>query len=206
MSYLVVRIYSGSGARKPAELVQVAIQELAPQLAKQDGFLRYATFTLNDGRFGSTSLYRDRVSAERGLQVASEWVKSTGAMQGYNLARTLRGEQIFSFDGKDGKLQPGAVGTIRVFKTTASPAELEQGYEQEATPILEKMTGIQRYVVLALDEGGCAVIATHKDAKSLEDGARTMREHRQKSGSLAQKLLPNEPEVLQGVLAGTYVA
>jgi hypothetical protein len=206
LGYLVVRIYSGSGARKSEELVKIAIQELAPLLAKQDGFLRYATFTLNDGRFGSTSLYRDRASAERGLQVASEWVKSTGAMQGYNLARTLRGEQIFSFDGKDAKLQPGAAGTIRVFKTTASAADLKQGFEREAPPMLEKMTGIQRYVVLALDEGGCAVIATHKDAKSLDDGAQAAREHRQKSGSLAQKLLPSEPEVLQGVLAGTYVA
>src|SRR3954463_6851057 len=204
MTHVVVRLYAGSGSRTTEELVQIALQQLAPQLAKLDGFLRYVVFTLNDGRFGSTSLYTDRNAAEQGLQTAANWVQSTGAMAGYQLERTLRGELIFSFDGQGGNIQRGSIGNIRVFNTPASADQLKAAAEQEGLPILQQMTGIQRWSMIALDEGGCVVIATYRDEQALEDGTEKAHAARQKSGSLAQKALPSDPESMQGVVAGVH--
>jgi hypothetical protein len=87
MAYYLVRFYSGSGDRPPEQLIrEVVDQQLRPKLQAGGGLTRYITFIADDGRIGSASVYENKEAAQRGLQIAREWVNATGAMQGYQLS------------------------------------------------------------------------------------------------------------------------
>ena len=106
MAYYLVRFYSGSGDRPPEQLLrEVVDQQLRPKLQAGGGLTRYITFIADDGRIGSASVYENKEAAQRGLQIAREWVNATGAMQGYQLSETLEGEIAETLDA-DIQYQP----------------------------------------------------------------------------------------------------
>ena len=99
MAYYLVRFYSGSGDRSPEQLLrEVVDQELRPKLQAGGGLTRYITFIADDGRIGSSSVYENKEASQRGLQIAREWVNTTGAMHGYQLSETLDGEIAETID------------------------------------------------------------------------------------------------------------
>src|SRR4051794_28480044 len=123
MAYYLVRFYSGPGDQSPEQLIrEVVDHELRPKLQAGGGLARYITFIADDGRIGSASVYENKEAAQRGLQIAQEWVSATGAMQGYQLSETLEGEIAAIIDG-DIQYEP-AFGMARLFRTQANAAEV----------------------------------------------------------------------------------
>ena len=202
MTYVLVRIYTGSGERSVDELLQTAGQELAPQVIKA-GCKRYSIVKFTDGRFGSSSFYEDRAAADRGSQIAAKWVAETGAMKGHKLAQTVSGEAVYMFQG-DQNAQ-AKEGEIRIYQTSASRGDVEAAMREEAQPLLQTIKGLVRYTCFKLDDAkGYAVITGHTNRESSTQLSQKAREVRQKSGSRLQRVLPKDPEVLQGTIFHSY--
>lgn len=203
MAYVLVRIYSGSSERSPEEILRMVGQELRPQLTTP-GCRRYTTFRLDDGRIGSTSLYDDKATADRGNEIAAKVVKDASFLRGYSLARTLRGEVIFAHEASElsGDLQ----GEIRIYQTSASADDLRAAFEQEALPILRDHQGLVRYTAIQLDGDppGCAVLTAHRDRESATSLSSKAREARQRAGSKLKSVLAREPETVRGTITATY--
>lgn len=201
MTYVLVRIYSGSGDRSVDDLLHVVGQELAPQVI-QAGCKRYSTIKFADGRIGSSSFYEDRAAADKGSQIAAKWVSETGAMKGYKLAQTINGEVVYAFQGEQNA--QAKEGEIRLYQTAASREDIEAAMREEAEPILRSVTGVIRYTCFKLDDQqGYAVITGHTDRETstlLSQKAREARQH----GSRLQRVLPQDPEILQGTIVHSY--
>jgi len=202
MTYVLVRIYSGVGDRSVDDLLHVVGQELAPQVIKA-GCKRYSTIKFADGRVGSSSFYEDRAAADRGSQIASKWVSETGALQGYKLAQTIKGEVVYAFQG-DHSAQ-AKEGEIRLYQTSASREDVEAAMREEGQPILQSVTGLVRYTSFKLDDQqGYAVITAHANREASTLLSQKARDARQHSGSRLQRVLPQDPEILQGTIVQSY--
>ena len=200
MSYVMVRMYSGKGAHSPNELSQIADKELAPQLIKA-GCQRYTTVAFSDGTVGSTSLYNDKPAADRGSQIASEWARSTGAMEGYQLSRTLRGEHVFGFHPKGSPSLDQSFGTMRIYRSSATVQDVKAALEQEALPIIQEAPGLLRYTCFRTDEGsGFVVLTANKTREAATELTKLAREAAGKEGSRLRKVFPQAPEVIDGEL------
>src|SRR6185437_10001042 len=98
MTYVLVRLYTGSSDRSVDDILKVVGQELAPQVIK-GGCKRYSVVEFSDGRIGSSSFYEDRAAAERGSEIAAKWVSASGLMKGYKLVQTISGETVYTYQG-----------------------------------------------------------------------------------------------------------
>jgi hypothetical protein len=202
MTYVLVRIYTGSGNRNVDDLLHVVGQELAPQVIKA-GCKRYSTVKFSDGRIGSSSFYEDRAAADKGSQIAAKWVSETDAMEGYKLAETIKGDVVYAFQGEQGV--QAKEGEIRLYQTAASREDVAAAMREEAQPILESVTGLIRYTCFKLDDQqGYAVITGHANREASTLLSQKAREARQQSGSRLQRVLPQNPEVLQGTIVHGY--
>ena len=202
MTYVLVRIYTGSSDRNVDDLLHLAGQELAPRVIKA-GCKRYSTVKFADGRIGSSSFYEDRAAADRGDQTAAKWVSETSAMSGYKLAQTIKGEVVYAFQG-DQSAQ-AKEGEIRLYQTSASREDVEAAMREEAQPILQSVTGLIRYACFKLEgQQGYAVITGHANREASTLLSQKARDARQNSGSRLQRVLPEEPEVLQGTIVQSY--
>ena len=95
MAYYLIRLYSGSGDRPMEQLIQeTVVNDLVPKLREGGGLQRYLAVITDDGHTGSASLYESKKAADRGLQIAREWVQNTGAMRGYQLPSAFGGQVI----------------------------------------------------------------------------------------------------------------
>lgn len=200
MSYVMVRMYSGKGAHSIDELSQIAEKELAPQLMKA-GCQRYTTVAFSNGTVGSTSLYKDKAAADGASQIANQWAGSTGAMEGYKLTRTMRGEHVYGFHPPGNPSLDKTFGAMRIYKSTASAHDVKDALEQEALPILEKATGLLRYTCFRTDEGdGFVVMTANQTSAAAKELTGLAREAAGKGGSRLQKVFPDAPEVIEGEL------
>lgn len=202
MTYVLVRIYTGSRDRSVDNLLHVVGQELAPQVI-QAGCKRFSTIKFTDGRVGSSSFYEDRAAADTGSQIAAKWVSETGAMSDYKLAQTIKGEVVYAFQGEQSA--QAKEGEIRLYQTSASREDIESAMREEAQPILQSVTGLIRYTCFKLDgQQGFAVITGHANREASTLLSQKARDARQHSGSRLNRALPQDPEILQGTIVHSY--
>src|SRR6185437_11734941 len=97
MTYMVARLYSGSGSQSTDELARITIQDLCPLLVQAGGLQRYGASQFSGGRIGSVSAYDSKEAAERASRIAAEWVQRSGTLRGYTLAQTIAGEVIYAY-------------------------------------------------------------------------------------------------------------
>ena len=205
MPYVEARLFSGSSDQSPEQLDRIARQELVPQLLQISGLLRYSTLQFNDGRIGSFSVYENREAAERGLQVASEWVSSTEAVRNYRLDETLRGEVVYTLVGQGNQLQRNAYGVARIYETIARAEDIARALQEEAAEIISPSTpGLIRYSLVRLDDGRVGAFSAFEDQESARQITERARELRNKAGSKLRHYLPTDPELYEGIILGTY--
>jgi hypothetical protein len=124
-------------------------------------------------------------------------------MHGYKLAQTIHGEVIYSFQGN--KVARATEGERRLYNTTASPGDVEGALREEAQPILAVEPGLVRYTCFKLDDGqGYAMMTAHASRVSSTQLSQKAREARQKDGSRLQRVLPQDPEVIQGTIVQSF--
>jgi hypothetical protein len=206
MSYIVVRMYAPAGEVNAEQLSKRAGQELTPELFKA-GCQRFTTVKFADGHIGSSALYTDRTTAERGAQIGVEWAKSSGAVKGAEPARSLRGEHVFSHHPQANPSLANTFGVIRVYRSTASAQDVKEALEQEATPILQNASGLLRYTVFKTDESdGFAVMTAHASREAATELTAQARAAASKAGSKLQKVFSNPPEVIEGDIIHSYTA
>jgi hypothetical protein len=193
MAYYLVRFYSGSGDRPPEQLIkEVVDQQLRPKLQAGGGLTRYITFIADDGRIGSASVYENKEAAQRGLQIAREWVNATGAMQGYQLSETLEGEIAETLDA-DIQYQP-AFGMARLFPTQATAAEVAEVIKKSRAGTQYDPAGRARTVIVQLSDGRVGSFAAY-DAEEKRD-RHTAAISKARENSEFRRVLPNNPEAI----------
>lgn len=202
MTYVLVRIYSGSSDQSVADLVKLVGEGLAPQVIK-GGCKRYSMVEFADGRIGSSSFYQDRTAAEHGSQIAAKWVGETGALKGYKLSQTISGEAVYMFQGD--QTAQAKEGEIRLYQTSALRSDVEAAFREEAQPLLKEIKGLVRYTCFRLDDTqGYGVITAHANRESSTQLSQKAREARQKGGTRLQRVLPKDPEILQGTIVHSF--
>ncbi|HET6608393.1 MAG TPA: hypothetical protein VFG62_17075 [Rhodopila sp.] len=203
MTYVLVRLYTGSSDRSVDDILKVVGQELAPQVIK-GGCKRYSVVEFSDGRIGSSSFYEDRAAAERGSEIAAKWVSASGLMKGYKLVQTISGETVYTYQGDQST--PAKEGEIRLYQTSASRADVEAAFREEAQPILQSVKGLVRYTCFKLDDSrGYAVITGHTTRESSTELSKKAREARQKGATRLQRVLPKDPEIIKGTIVHSYI-
>ena len=203
MSYIVIRILSGSGTRSQDDLINIAGQELAPQL-KKAGCQQYNLIQFADGRMGSVSRYTDKQTAQKANKIAEDWIHNTGAMQGYKIDRALQGERIFGFEQSQTANLDNAYGAIRIYQSKASAEDVKQALEQEATPLLHNAgSDLLRYTCVKLDDG-FAMLTAHRTKESATKLTEQAKQAREKSGSLLAKVLTQAPTVIEGQIIRSH--
>ena len=193
MAYYLVRFYSGSGDRSPEQLLrEVVDQELRPKLQAGGGLTRYITFIADDGRIGSSSVYENKEASQRGLQIAREWVNTTGAMHGYQLSETLEGEIAETIDA-DVQYQP-AFGMARLFPTQATAAEVAESIKKSRAGTQYDPAGRARTVIVQLSEGRVGSFAAY-DTEEKRD-RHTAAISKARENPEFRRVLPNDPEAI----------
>src|SRR5690349_3754699 len=156
MTYVVTRIYSGTGDKTAEELNNVAMQEVAPRLAAEDGFLRYITMKLSDGRVGAFSALQTQQDAHRNQEIVADLLSTRSEFKGITLAETLEGEVAFSAEGSV-PIAENLHGVIRLYQSNASLDDLRKAFEAEGPAIIrDHFFGLSRYTVAKLKDGRVA--------------------------------------------------
>jgi hypothetical protein len=203
MAYVVVRLYSGTGARTAEQLAALAIDELGPKLAGGPGFTRYATIVMADGRYGSFSAYESQDAARRGQQIATEWVKGHSAMQSGKLDETLEGEVIYAEQGSV-PMKGGLHGMMRLYTSSAPTGEVKEAFEKEASSIIRGLTGLARYTVAKLTDGRIGIFNSFDTQENARKSSEEAKKLRGTSGTAIGRLLPSDPQIVEGRLIGVY--
>jgi hypothetical protein len=204
MAYAMARLFSGSSDQSPEQLDRIAHQELVPQLLQIPGLRRYSTLQFHDGRVGSFSVYENREAANRGLRVASEWVNNTEAVRHYQLDETLRGEIVYSLIGQGDQRQRNAYGIARIYQTNGSIDEVKTAIEQEAAGPLQHLPGLLRHTLVRLEDGRVGSFAAFISQESARRSSELASRLRAKGGSALRRVLSNDPQVMDGMVLGTY--
>jgi hypothetical protein len=200
MAHAVARIYSGSTAAE--ELAGIALKELAPKLAAGGGLTRYATIAYSDGRLGSFSVYESQDAAKRAPGIAAEVVKSHNAFKNLKLDETMEGEVLFSAQGSvpmTGRLH----GVSRIYTTSASRIEIMDAIN-EVSDAVRSFPGLARYTVAKLTDGRIAIFNSFDSQDNARKSSEEAKGLRAKSGSKLARVLPSDPEILEGTVIGTY--
>jgi len=202
MTYVACRLFSGSSSRSIKELSDIAKQELATQLAKAGGLIRYITLEAKDGRIGSYSAYEDQSAAERARKIATEWISSTDVMSDYKLAESYEGELVASLSGK-AELRAGAAGIIRIYATDASDEDLKAAVE-ETRAAVEAIPGLIRFNLVRLSSGGAATFSSFDTQENANQLTQVAKNARNVGGSQMQKAFPQAPEQIDVTLIDIF--
>jgi hypothetical protein len=200
MAYAVARTYSGCTA--PEEAAGIALKELAPKLGAGGGLTRYATIAFADGRVGSFSVYASQDAAKRAQPIAAEFVKGHNAFKSLKLDETMEGEVIYTVQGSvpmTGRLH----GISRIYTTGASDAEVKEAFESVGDTI-RSFTGLARYTVAKLIDGRVGIFCSFDTLESARKSSAEAKSLRAKSGTLLARVLPSDPQILEGTVVGTH--
>jgi hypothetical protein len=206
MTYVVVRIFDGSGVKKSVdEVSEIALRELCPKLTAAGGLIRFLTISFSGGRYGSFSAYEDQAAARRGHQIATEWVRNHPDAQGVKLEETMEGEVAYSAEGSV-KMAGGLHGVIRLYKSDASLSELKNAFESEGPAVIPTFVGLSRYTVAKLNDGRVGTFGSFDTADNARKSSEEAKKVRAKSGSQLARLLTSDPQVLEATVVGAYTA
>lgn len=199
MTYVVIRLLTGSNQHSVEERTRVGVEKLVPKL-KQAGCQRISFIQLDDGRIGTVSRYPDAQSAAKAADIAARFIQDTPELQGYKVEQVLKGELIFGFTPDEHARFDGAYGSLRIYQSAASTDDHKQALEQEALPILKQAgRDILSYAVIKLDDdSGVVALTAHPTQEAAAQNTQAAQAKRQQTGSLLSKTLPQAPQVIEG--------
>ena len=200
MAYAVSRVYSGCTA--PEEVAGIALKELAPKLSAGGGLTRYAPVAFSDGRVGSFSVYESQDAAKRSQQIAAEFVKGHNSFKNLKLDETIEGEVISTMQGSapmSGRLH----GVSRIYTTSASVSEVMDALK-EASDAIRSFPGLARYTVVKLTDGRVGIFNSFDSQANARKSSEEAKSLRAKSGTLIARVLPSDPQKLEGTVVGVY--
>lgn len=158
MAYVMARIYSGPAASKVEEISALTMKELAPKISQEPGLIRYSTIAFSDGRYGSFSAFNNSEAARRSTQIATEWVKTTSALQGSKLDETMEGEVAYAVQGS-ADTDDALYALARIYHSEASLIELKAALEGEADGMIRSFSGLARYTAAKLTDGRIGIFS-----------------------------------------------
>ncbi|HYZ24896.1 MAG TPA: hypothetical protein VE690_22350 [Rhodopila sp.] len=206
MTYVVVRLYTASGPHTAEQILHAGAQQLAPQIARNPGLLRYTLFEVTDQRFGSATLCIDRDAAQQTMKTASDWVGSAMATQGARLDRVLQGERFFAYQGTGHDLK-GAWGDMRIFQSPASVEEWHHAIERDLKPLYGQEIGLMRVTIFKSSdlEDTYVVLGAFTDHDSCTRLAQNLRAVQEDQDSVFAQITGGAlPEVTESTIFETF--
>ncbi|HBK05979.1 MAG TPA: hypothetical protein DDZ81_08945 [Acetobacteraceae bacterium] len=204
MAYCVARFYSGP-ANVDVEAIGTWLQkELVPSIAKIPGFQRYSGLHLKDGRLGSFSVFDSKQAAEQAAPVARDWLKSRRELAEFRLDMALQGQVGLAITGSTPATTQRAYAVARLYRTDASFDQVNAAIEEEGFSAIRAIPGLLRYTTAQLEDGRIATFNAFASEQGARAVTRTAKELRMKGGTMLSKVLPGDPEVLEGTILFTY--
>jgi heme-degrading monooxygenase HmoA len=167
---------------------------MIPQLRNIPGFQRFAAMRTNDSRYGGFSVYDTKEAVDQAAKMLNDWREKAGNRD--PVAIEARGETGVSIVVNP-RFEKGH-GVARIYRTDASFDQVNAAIEQEAGETIRNLPGMLRYTTVRFEDGRIATLSaceTQQAARNLTDKARELRS---KAGSQLKKVLPNDPEVIEG--------
>ncbi|WP_428491627.1 hypothetical protein [Rhodopila sp.] len=165
----------------------------------------YSTLALTDGRFGSSSLYQSRGDADRGREIAKDWVQATPIMRDYKIDENIDGEVGLMIEGR---VKPeGRHHRIgRIYKSAATVDEVTTALEEEGGEIIRSFPGLIRYSVMHIYDGRIGTFGSFDTQENARNSSTQAAALRNKSDSKIARVFPGEPEVMEATILSTYRA
>jgi heme-degrading monooxygenase HmoA len=170
--------------------------EMIPKIQAIPGFQRWAGLQTDDGRYGGFQVYDTRQGVDQATQMFNEWRRSNGYDDPADLE--VRGETGLSIVMR-ADYEKG-YGAVRIYKTSASFAEVNEAIEQEGAETIRQVAGLLRYTTVRLDDGRFAVLSAYETKQAAREMTGKARELRGRAGSRLGKVLPSDPEVIEGTI------
>jgi hypothetical protein len=194
MSYFVMRLYSGAGDRSVDQTLTAVQSELFPKLKEAGGLIRYTTLAMDGGGIASTSVYENKASAQRGVQVAADVVSKAQFLEGYKLDRVHEGEIARRIDHNS--QAHATYGVARIFTTSASAAEIADAMAQP--PDVFAVPGRVRSFIVQLTDGRVGGFFSFDTKAAADQADIEIKRVRANESSRMVKLTPDAPEVVSG--------
>src|SRR3954452_3782692 len=202
MAYYMVRLYSGAADRPPEQLCQQAGSELAPQLMQAGGLQRYLTGVADDGRIVSASVYDSKAAAQKGLEIARQWMANASALRDYQLSQTMQGEIVRVMQGNTQNRATFGVG--RLHTTNATAERVADAIEQHGIPAAQSISGRARTLVVQLDDGRVGTFLAFDSKEARDQHNQHVRKQRAELAPIRQ-VMPNEPEEINARIVTSTV-
>jgi hypothetical protein len=187
MAYLVLRQYSGRGTGSADEVLAKVQSDLFPKLKEAGGLLRYTTLVMDDGGIASSSVYENKESARRGVEVAAEVVSKARFLQGYKLDQVLEGEVARRIDhNAQGQAK---YGVARIFKTNASATQIADA--MAVPPDVFAVPGRVRTFVVQLTDGRVGGFSSFDSKETADRVSEEIKRVRASQSSPMSKLVPD---------------
>jgi len=136
-------------------------------------------------------VYDSKVAAQQGLEIARQWVASTGATRGYQLSQTMQGEIVRVIQGNTQNRATHGVGRLHTTNSTAE--QIADAIEQYGVPAAEAIQGRARTLVVQLDDGRVGTFLAFDSQQARDQHNQNVRSQRAELGPIKQ-VMPNEPE------------
>ena len=128
--------------------------------------------------------------------------RKSQCLQELKLVETMEGEVLFSAQGSvpmTGRLH----GVSRIYTTSASRSEIIDAIN-EVSDAVRSFPGLVRYTVAKLTDGRIAIFNSFDSQENARKSSEEAKGLRAKSGSKLARVLPSDPEILEGTVIGTY--
>ena len=89
---------------------------------------------------------------------------------------------------------------MRLYRTSASFADVNAAIKQEAMARLRGIPGLQRYSTAKLEDGRIVTISAFDSEKSAKASVALAKELRQQAGSKLAKVRAGDPEVIEATI------
>src|SRR5206468_3526258 len=139
-----------------------------------------------DGRYGGFQVYETKQGVEQAAQMFNEWRRSIGNNDQVSIE--ARGETGLSIVNRT-DYEKG-YGVARIYRTSASFAEVNDAIEHEAGDVIRNLPGLLRYTTVRLDDGRIAVFSAYETEQAARDMTAKARELRGHAGSQLSTVLP----------------
>jgi heme-degrading monooxygenase HmoA len=192
MAHCLFRLYNEK--HRDEDRFERVRAEMIPKLQAMPGFQRWAGLQTDDGRYGGFQVYDTRQEVEQAAQMFNEWRRGHGNDDPVDLEQ--RGETGLSIlvrtDYEKG------YGVVRIYRTSTSFTEVNEAIEHEGGETIRNLPGLLRYTTAKLDDGRIATFSAFETQQAGRDLTEKARELRSQAGSRLSKVLPSDPEVIEG--------
>jgi hypothetical protein len=206
VGYIVTRLYTTDSSEDSDNLLGIVTRDLLPVLLPDLGLQRYSLLKLDDGRFGSTTMYDDKIAADAGQDMIEAWMrKNAELLEGVEQNVVLQGSRVFSYQGVAGAALDTAYGIIQTYQSDADAVQISAALMSEVQPLFSGLPRLLRFTCLQMHDGsGFVFLTAHTEREEVDLFASKIHDLRYNLNSQLGNLLPYDPVEISGSVVRSF--